>query len=95
MLVYNLSLVKYSPKKLEQLADQLRGEVRNVLSFVRRCDRTKICATLSKFLLRILMTLPPSLAWVSALLLASVTLGAGYRSARLIRSARQTITPPS
>ncbi|ATW06146.1 50S Ribosomal protein L22p/L17e [Candidatus Hodgkinia cicadicola] len=51
MLIYNLSLIKYSPKKLEQLAHQLRGEMRNVLSFLRYCDRTKICATLVKFLL--------------------------------------------
>lgn len=54
MLIYNLSLIKYSPKKLEQLANQLRGEAHNVLSFLRYCDRTKICTTLSKFLLHIL-----------------------------------------
>ncbi|AHL30981.1 MAG: Ribosomal protein L22p [Candidatus Hodgkinia cicadicola] len=54
MLIYNLSLIKYSPKKLEQLAGQLRGEVHNVLSFLRCCDRTKICTALSKFLLHIL-----------------------------------------
>lgn len=54
MLVYSLSLIKYSPKKLEQLANQLRGEVHNVLSFLRYCDRTKVCTTLSKFLLHML-----------------------------------------
>ncbi len=54
MLTYSLFLIKCSPKKLNQLASQLKGEARNVLSFLHYCDRTKICTTLSKFIMHIL-----------------------------------------
>ncbi|XXM90097.1 uL22 family ribosomal protein [Candidatus Hodgkinia cicadicola] len=54
MLVYSLSLIRYSPKKLSQMAGQLKGEIHNILSFLRYSDRVKIRTILSKFFLHVL-----------------------------------------
>ncbi|XXN13743.1 MAG: uL22 family ribosomal protein [Candidatus Hodgkinia cicadicola] len=54
MLTYSLALIKYSPKKLAQLAGQLKGELHNILSFLHYCNRVKICTMLNKFFLHLL-----------------------------------------
>ncbi|AUG34165.1 50S Ribosomal protein L22p/L17e [Candidatus Hodgkinia cicadicola] len=88
MLIYNLSLIKYSPKKLEQLASQLRGEMHNVLSFLRYCDRTKICATLGKFLLHIINDVAAKFGVSKRIVISECHTGRADISARVWFAAR-------
>ncbi|ATY93566.1 50S Ribosomal protein L22p/L17e [Candidatus Hodgkinia cicadicola] len=52
-LTYSLTLIKYSPKKLKQLSEHLKGEIQSILSFLRHCDRVRICLKLSKFFIQV------------------------------------------
>ncbi|XXM93602.1 uL22 family ribosomal protein [Candidatus Hodgkinia cicadicola] len=49
MANYKLMMIKYSPKKLRQLSRLLRGDVYNILFFLRYCDKVKIAGVLTKF----------------------------------------------
>jgi len=46
---YKLMMIRYSPKKLRQLSSLLRGDVYNILFFLRYCDKVRIAGVLTKF----------------------------------------------